>query len=116
AASVKFLEAGPEDRPTSPLNADAVLVKLSEDNAPYMRELCTSALGYWNGKDVDTTLLRLTKDDGHGEDPIRFPPQEEAHRKAHPDEARRHNQKNISQNAALRLALRGSPLAEQASE
>ena len=72
---------------------------------PFLRKQVAAALSVWNGPVVETTLLRLTKDDGRGSDPVhREPPKDE-------EAVRRVNEKEIRFNAALSLARRGSPLA-----
>jgi hypothetical protein len=92
------------------------LCKIAFDQAPSLREAVCGALNYWDGPHVDDTLLALTKDEGKGEDPIAWEPDEQEYRRAYPDEVRTHNQRNISYNAALALARRGSPLTAKLTD
>jgi hypothetical protein len=50
-----------------PLGVDAILARCAEADDPYLRALTALALNFWDGDLVEPTLLRLARDDGHGE-------------------------------------------------
>jgi hypothetical protein len=46
---------------------DAVLARCASADDPFLRTQVALALNFWNGPLVEPTLLRLTRDDGHGQ-------------------------------------------------
>lgn len=46
---------------------DAVLERVAGADDPYLRALVALALNFWDGPRVEPTLLRLARDDGHGQ-------------------------------------------------
>jgi hypothetical protein len=52
--------------PLSP-GVDAVLARCAAADDPFLREQVALALYFWDGPLVEPTLLRLTRDDGHGQ-------------------------------------------------
>jgi hypothetical protein len=89
------------------------LVKLARDPAPSLRQFAAMGLTHWDSEKAEEALFRLIADDGQGENPIKYPDEEAAYRKAYPAEVRKFNQKRIAYNAALALARRGSSRAEE---
>ena len=90
------------------LSVGETLCKAALDPSPFLRKQAAGALTHWDGPHVEDTLLALAKDDGAGDDPIVFEPDQAAYRKDHPEEVRQQNARDIHYNAALTLARRGS--------
>lgn len=109
--ALNCLEGGNEVRAVA-----ETLCRLAHDPAPFLREHVIGALNYWDGPQVDETLLALTKDDGSGDEPITRPADQQQFRKDNPEKVRQRNQRYISYNAALTLARRGSPLASRLTD
>lgn len=112
AAALRYLEGHKEA-----LSVGDALCKIARDPSPFLRKQAAGALTYWDGAEVEDTLLALAKDDGKGDDPIVFDPKKDAeqieYRKENPEEVRRQNARDIHYNAALTLARRGSAQALQ---
>jgi hypothetical protein len=51
----------------TPLDVDKTLAVCAKDNDPFIRMLVAFALKYWDGDLVEPTLVKLSRDDGHGE-------------------------------------------------
>ncbi len=49
-----------------PLHVDETLVECAGDDDPFLRVMVAFALKYWDGPDVERTLQKLARDDGHG--------------------------------------------------
>jgi hypothetical protein len=49
-----------------PLPVDETLVDCAKDDDPFLRVMVAFALKYWDGPEVEATLERLARDDGHG--------------------------------------------------
>jgi hypothetical protein len=113
AEALALLQSPQAGKSQPPPRVGDSLVELAKDPAPSLREFAAMGLTHWDSERADDALFRLVADDGHGEDPIKYPDEEEAYRKAHPAEVRKHNQKRIAYNAALTLARRGSSRAEE---
>jgi hypothetical protein len=50
-----------------PSGVDAVLERVAGADDPYLRSLVALALNFWDGPRAEPTLLRLARDDGHGQ-------------------------------------------------
>jgi hypothetical protein len=61
--TLSYLDKG--SGPPSP-GVDAVLARCAEADDPFLRSQVALALNFWDGPLVEPTLLRLTRDDGHG--------------------------------------------------
>jgi hypothetical protein len=87
------------------------LITVSRDEVAYLRKLAAVGLAYWDGKGAEAALVRLLNDDGKGEEPVEFEPEERAYRAANREELEKRNRRDMVQCVALSLARRGSPAA-----
>ncbi len=108
ADSLAFLRDRTESKSTDRLGVAAALIECARAKPPFLRKQAAAALSVWDGPGVEVALLRLTKDDGRGSDPVVRDPQKEDERERHKEAVRRVNDKQIRFNAALSLAHRGS--------
>jgi hypothetical protein len=111
-ATLEYLKQRRQGRADSFGVAD-VLVRCSEDEDPYLRELTALAANFWGGTAaeqarIESLLVRLSTDTGDGEDKLR------ERQQSNPDAARsqavcKRKGFQVQVNANLALARRGSP-------
>jgi hypothetical protein len=53
-------------KPVRRVAVDRTLSECARSEDPFLRELVAQALAFWDGELVEPTLLRLSRDDGHG--------------------------------------------------
>jgi hypothetical protein len=71
----EYLSAAPGTRSLQTLGVDDGLVQCAQDADPFLREMTAFALNFWEGTAaenarLDDLLLKLSVDDGHGEDAL----------------------------------------------
>jgi hypothetical protein len=49
-----------------PLGVDRALAECAQDSDPFLRELVAFALKYWDGDEIEPTLVKLSRDTGEG--------------------------------------------------
>jgi hypothetical protein len=110
ADTLAYLKDRAAGKSTDRLGVAAALVECAGAKAPFLRKEAGAALSVWDGPGVEAALLRLTRDDGRGTDPIERDPQEGEDPARRKEVVRRINEKQIRYTAALSLARRGSSL------
>lgn len=109
----KYLEARLSGKPTS-FGVIDTLITCSKDGDPFVRELSAVASSFWYGtpaenEAMDRALLRLTADDGRGQDELlnKQREQNKAYEKSWPETTRKGYL--VQANATVALARRGNP-------
>jgi hypothetical protein len=54
-------------KPVCRVRVDQTLERCAQADEPYLRELVAHALNFWDGDCIEPALLRLARDDGHGQ-------------------------------------------------
>src|SRR5205823_2781704 len=68
--SLAFLRDRAAGKSTDPLNVVATLIECATAKPPFLRKQAAAALSVWDGPGGEATLIRLTRDEGHGSDPV----------------------------------------------
>lgn len=110
-ACLEYLRKRQEGKPDA-LGVDKVLVQCSEDDNPFLREMAAFAMNFWTGtakeeEAMEGALLRLSYDDGRGEEQLNELLDEET--KADTRALVKQKGFKVQATATVALARRGSP-------
>jgi hypothetical protein len=106
--------SGPDSGKLKDLGVDTALATCAEDPNPFLRELTVLALNFWQGRGeenarMETLLVKLSSDDGHGEEILtRFREEESEEGSIADAPVSKIPGATIRYNATVALARRGS--------